>query len=128
MPLVARHAGVALEPDALLDNRWWKVEDEVLVTCEAALRAQVEVVPPSRQELVSYGLDAAAQLAQQFNSLRKEMEAKKGVLTNDELDGLLGTNQLGVDSKTMIRSDKVIEATKSLTTPQKHTHVQAYAL
>eukprot|EP01051_Picozoa_sp_SAG22_P012380 SAG22_NODE_1281_length_4896_cov_2.097353_3_plen_965_part_00 len=91
MPLVARHASVSLEPDALLDGRWWKVEDDVLAECEAALAAQVEVVPPSRQELVSYGMDIAAQLAAQFNQLRDAMESKKGVLDTTELDAMLGT-------------------------------------
>ena len=37
------------------------------------------MVAPSRQELVSYGMDIAAQLAAQFDQLRKEMESKKGV-------------------------------------------------
>lgn len=41
MALVARHAAVALEPDSLLDGRWWKVDDEVFEACEKALTAQV---------------------------------------------------------------------------------------
>jgi hypothetical protein len=77
--LVARRA--AGDPEAeemlpyesderLLDGRWHKMPNEIFRSQMMALEAVVEEVEPSRQELVSYGVDMGVYLESYFKQVR----------------------------------------------------------
>ena len=77
--LVARRA--AGDPEAeemlpyesderLLDGRWHKIPNEIFRSQMMALEAVVEEVEPSRQELVSYGVDMGVYLESYFKQVR----------------------------------------------------------
>ena len=76
--------------DDLLDGHWHKMPNAQFEEAVEALANQVEHVEPSRQELVSFGVDMGTYLESYFLQVQQEMKEKAGVFSEEEVSEISG--------------------------------------